>query len=722
MPLDPVAERYAQTLYLARLDEITKKYSRRTAETVAGLARRGLYPHTAGHFHSEMARIGVERIGELADARVDSFLAAYQHAEVPIDDEAVAAINRAAAEVYDAQGGYLIAGIRERVGQSGFPPAVAESISGTIETEMSRIKARINRRLLTLRDEVILAARSASRREIAAPKPETATHESKASAGGLVSRFWLSCANWQWYTGFFAGAFLMISVQEYLFSLILLVLSVVSLLSKLMHGKHQKIIKSLEGLGIGLGFALFLYIVVAIKGSNPWSHLQEPLMRVMGLNQTAPPPGPVPPSPRTSGAPGLSTKLANEKLGGVSESEPKPAAPKPSLSPRSGDSGRLLQWIQQLGQGTANQRLAGVSEVGAFISSSRPEERSLAELALSNAIAIEESETVRHAIVSSYENIDPRIVGKLELDKVLSLLAQRSRGLVSEGSLWFARSSNDYSLGRPHDGSAEARAKDVADSITGLLRKGARPHDLSGIYLVRCDLSKLNLAHTDFDNSILAWSDFDAADLSDATFNGADLEGVTFVETDLRRAHLTNIPTPPSNLALSVNHDYVIRDAAWPWRRVGQIMGPDFSCADLREADFRGHSLFFIASAPNFTQYFVSPRFSEANLERTDFRFALAYGIIYKSEFSEFPVSFANARGLNAGGHIWGDVETYTQPIGDNLQPSASKFALSFQMMAVSFSGSTWRGAQFPGSIRRAFERWPPPDTPRDPPCTPRDR
>lgn len=114
---------------------------------------------------------------------------------------------------------------------------------------------------------------------------------------------------------------------------------------------------------------------------------------------------------------------------------------RPTVKQPIGDSDRMIQqWIFQLGQGTPNERLAGVSGLSALMSSSRPEQRSEAEVALSNAIAIEASQTVRHAIVSSFANLDPKIVGPAELDKVISLLAQESRGLVLEGDLWCNRS------------------------------------------------------------------------------------------------------------------------------------------------------------------------------------------------------------------------------------------------------------------------------------------
>jgi hypothetical protein len=157
------------------MEELSMKYSRRMSETIAELGKRGMFEHTAGHFHTEVTRIGIDHIQELTDARVDSLLAAYDRAELPIEDQAVTDINRVAVEYCEAQGKYLVAGAQERAGRSGAPPGVAQQLAATIASAMSGIEARVNRRLSALRDEQILAARAASRREGAGPRPEVST-------------------------------------------------------------------------------------------------------------------------------------------------------------------------------------------------------------------------------------------------------------------------------------------------------------------------------------------------------------------------------------------------------------------------------------------------------------------------------------------------------------------------------------------------------------------
>jgi hypothetical protein len=323
MPLDHVAERYAQQLFLARMEALSKLYATRTSETVAELAARGLSERTAGHYHSEVARVGIKHIEELTEARVDSLLAAYEQAGVAIDDQAVRDINRAVVEISDAQEGFLITGARERALRAGMPQGVAEALASSIASAMSGVKARINRRLLILRDEQILKQRAAARSEKPPPQPETTGNESdlrrpesKTHVFALSRRLWDQSAHWQWYAGFFCGAFLMISIQEYFFALLLLLLSAVSLLSKLVHIALEPGLRFAGVLAVVLSFSLFLYIVLAVKGNAPWSHVQAPLAELFGSYEMIGPPKPIPPIPPRQETPHVAHSEPNHVFSG----------------------------------------------------------------------------------------------------------------------------------------------------------------------------------------------------------------------------------------------------------------------------------------------------------------------------------------------------------------------------------------------------------------------
>ena len=94
--------------------------------------------------------------------------------------------------------------------------------------------------------------------------------------------------------------------------------------------------------------------------------------------------------------------------------------------------------LQQLAGGTPYKRLAGVVGVSAFLTSEEKDQRAQAELALSNAVAIEESDVVRNAILSSFDHIDPKIVTRAELENTISVLVEASQNLMRTG-LWFSR-------------------------------------------------------------------------------------------------------------------------------------------------------------------------------------------------------------------------------------------------------------------------------------------
>jgi hypothetical protein len=291
MPLDPVAQRYAHTLFVDRLEELSRNHLTRSAEVRAGLAGRGILPHTAGHYHSEMTRIGIEYIGEIANAKVDSLLAAYSHAKLPIDDRAVEDINRDAVEWTQAQGRNLTANIRQQVEQASMPSGIADQMAATITSGISGVNARILRRLSAKRDEEIMAGRTV-------PQPEKAPpSEVRPTASNWAIQVWHKSAKWQWYGGFFAAAFLMISIQEYFFGDLLLFPSALSLLSKLVHWNGRVLLKWLGSVGILCACAVFLYIVWALKGAGTWSHLQTPLAKIVGSWKKSSFPLPTAPAP-----------------------------------------------------------------------------------------------------------------------------------------------------------------------------------------------------------------------------------------------------------------------------------------------------------------------------------------------------------------------------------------------------------------------------------------
>ena len=175
MPLDPVAERYAGTIFVTRMEELQREHVSRRAETIANLAKRGIRADTAGQYHVELARVDITHIENLVNAKVDALPAAYDRAHQPIDDGAVAYINDQAAQLWRSQAKFLSQSIRTRGAQSRVPAGATEALVATIATQVASIQARNLRKLHTLRDEQIMAARTAIRPVAIPPPPAKST-------------------------------------------------------------------------------------------------------------------------------------------------------------------------------------------------------------------------------------------------------------------------------------------------------------------------------------------------------------------------------------------------------------------------------------------------------------------------------------------------------------------------------------------------------------------
>jgi uncharacterized protein YjbI with pentapeptide repeats len=302
-----------------------------------------------------------------------------------------------------------------------------------------------------------------------------------------------------------------------------------------------------------------------------------------------------------------------------------------------------------------------------------------------------------------------------ELETTVSLLVGVSRDLMREKDLMGEKLWSNRSQDIPTDASPQARAAHVGESIISLMRKGARPNDLSFIYLAWCNLRGMSLPGVDFDDSILAGCDFSGANLAGASFNGTDLSGVRFEEADLRNAYLVN--TAPVQ---GSRPNYMLRSfEPFVLPKQQQVVGPDFSCADLRGADFKGHAIFGFSENGLDRGMFVPAHFYKANLDRADFRFSRAYGVFSAKGFFPF-----NSSG---NGQIVGNIQAFSGTIDPPLLPDKiDKFSISLSMISDMFAGSNWQSAQLPGPITEVLKRNPPLPTLSPTPgvpgssCTPR--
>lgn len=369
---------------------------------------------------------------------------------------------------------------------------------------------------------------------------------------------------------------------------------------------------------------------------------------------------------------------------------------------------RLDRSLASLGGENAATRLGAVVSLGSFLTRDA-EYASAALQALTNALAIEESITVRNAIVARIERIDPAQMSKTELDRALESLIVVSRGLVDEGSLWSSRRTSVFFI--PNHDTVESRALSVGTAIASLLHNGARSRDMSRVYLSSVDLRDLNLTGVRWDDSILAWTDFSRSDLRGASFRDADLEGTTFVRARLSRADFS---VSADAVATKRRFNYVREQLNRNQPNAQQtharptfaIHGPDFTCADLAVANFDRHPLVAIYANEfaDVIDYHVS--FREANVAGASFMKLRGFGIELPGQayFKQQPFP------TTTSGAGWGSGDKYAVAefkldSDASLQEEWGNYSDSVEGLITAFDASNWRAARLDRSVHEALNK-----------------
>jgi uncharacterized protein YjbI with pentapeptide repeats len=370
---------------------------------------------------------------------------------------------------------------------------------------------------------------------------------------------------------------------------------------------------------------------------------------------------------------------------------------------------RLDRALTMLADESAGKRLAAVTSLRSFLAETNDTENMQVVLALSGRLSLEDgSAPVRNAIISVLEDVDPKIVGPGVLNKALRSLVETSRGLMQEGDVWRTRPGNLWRL--EEDTKVGSRLQGTAQAIVALLRKGARTDDLRGIYIGRSDLTGIDLSGTRFDDAILAWSDFSDASLAGDSFDGADLEQTKFVHSDLRGAKLT---LSGDRGLLGVRWDYVERQMYRSPSGQVQVWMPDFSCSDLRNADFTGHPLFAINAndIPDLQFVYFPASFYGANVKGADLHEIQVFGTVSDDDHRS-PI-----RTISGSGSRPGDAK-YTRSVykidpDAPLTPGFEQFSSALRQVSYAFSGSNWRDASLPKSLREWLDQNSPESMPR---------
>jgi len=359
---------------------------------------------------------------------------------------------------------------------------------------------------------------------------------------------------------------------------------------------------------------------------------------------------------------------------------------------------------------TAKQ-LAGIASLDSFFISEEPSGQRQIFALLANILAVEENKIIRDAIVESFRSKQLSSLENSVLLATISRLTSISVSLVNEESLKKNRKGVRFS--NLDADSIEARALSVGAVIQLILRTPVEYSKLSGIYCVGCDFSDLDLNGSDFSDSILYLADFSRAKLRGADFDGADLEKTRFISADLRDSKFTFSKVPSQSTYRSSYVEFSENNSVFD--------GPNFSCADLRNADFSGHPIFAIVH-PSAHTFLDGGRFIGTDMAGVDFSNSMMFG---QTREDEHRIPFAGSGSSIIGASANGMTSfAYTfLPYADSTLQS---YEATLKRLGRQFSGSNWREAVFPEFLKMWFDKNPPPIYMRfgrnDQLCTPKLR
>lgn len=157
MPLDQVARRYADTLFAHRLEEILKRHQAELAKVRLDHTRRNTV--RSGLYISALAKVYVEQIRLLTEARMESLMKAYEKAGLPFNETAFQEIKDEVMQFCHQKQHNAVSAIAQTIQQTfqgSQPEGLGKAAVAEITTGVDGIMARIARELAIKRDGLLL--------------------------------------------------------------------------------------------------------------------------------------------------------------------------------------------------------------------------------------------------------------------------------------------------------------------------------------------------------------------------------------------------------------------------------------------------------------------------------------------------------------------------------------------------------------------------------------
>jgi len=322
----------------------------------------------------------------------------------------------------------------------------------------------------------------------------------------------------------------------------------------------------------------------------------------------------------------------------------------------------------------------------------------------------EKESSVRNAIVQLLAELDTNIVKKEILEKAQSILINSSKYHLETGELYDKRINNKFGIPAPE--SHEGIARDIATGILELLKKGIKTTNMSNIFCVKCDFSGLDLQGVNFEDAILTWANFSNCNLKGANFDGADLEDTKFIRADLASVFFTYDEDKHPGY-----RDHYVERQLDVKQYQASVHGPDFTNADLSNADFTGHILFGFSndSLDGGSVLIFNPSFKSAILTNTKFNSIGIYGTTYNyldkgdGEENVLPMTTLRGKiGLPIGRHLldfkWDTIDyTIFHSRIDSFSVVSidiDYFQRSTYEILYEFKGSNWQDAIWPTAMK----------------------
>lgn len=157
MPLDQVARRYADTLFNNRMEEILQQHQTELVKVRADHNKRNMV--MSGSYITAHARVYVEQIRLLGEARMGSLIKAYEKAGLPFDDAAFNEIKAEVMQFCHQQQHNAVSAVGRIIQQTfhgSHPSGLEKAVADETVRGVDGIMARLARELTIRRDEVIL--------------------------------------------------------------------------------------------------------------------------------------------------------------------------------------------------------------------------------------------------------------------------------------------------------------------------------------------------------------------------------------------------------------------------------------------------------------------------------------------------------------------------------------------------------------------------------------